>query len=151
MKSGRIGKGVITRDVIRIAAGLGLRVLLLLAAPAALAELDLGPANGNAVFNETRPGGNVYTIVNGSDDRLNVSFPNWMIGGRHTRIPDPPVGRRPEIFRRLPVPREHNGNSSSGKTIHDPPVVPEPSTAIAASLLLLPLAASALRVVRKRK
>lgn len=106
MRSVKIRKKIITRDVIRIAVGLGLGVPLLLAGPAALACLDVGPAadfavfqmgpasggggnwtssdvtiNGNVAFNDTGPGGNANTIVNGNVEDPNVSPPNWTISG----------------------------------------------------------------------
>lgn len=134
MKCVRIRKGVIAGNAFRICKGLGLIIPLLLAGPAALAKLDLGPAadlNGN---------------LQGTATPLKFVGRNWRVNGTYTRVPDSDlfdIARRPAIIRQLPLPREENAI--------DIPFVPEPSSVIAASLLLLPLGASALRLVRKRK
>lgn len=105
MRSVKIGR-LITGYAIRIAVGLRLSVPLLLAGPVAFGALDVGPAanfavfqmghalggtgkwtssdvtiNGNVAFNDTSPGGNANTIVNGNVEDPNLSPPNWTVNG----------------------------------------------------------------------
>ena len=108
----KIRKGFIMGNGFRISKGLGLGALVLLTGPAAFAALDLGPAadfavfqmgasggggkwnssdatiNGNVAFNDTSPGGNPNTIVNGNIEDPNVSPPNWTISGTSAQEPE---------------------------------------------------------------
>lgn len=146
------------RNAFRISIRLGLTLPLLLAGPAAWATLDLGPANDtineDAGFRDASPGGNTDAIVKGNVEDSLATLSTWRINGTSTRVPDSTwfaKPRRPEFFRRLPSRRTQSVNSPSGIPINDIPSLPEPSSIIAASLLLLPFGASALRIVRKRQ
>lgn len=116
MKCVNIGNGVTTEKTIRIAVGLGLSLPLLLAAPAALADLNLGPAadfavfqmgvpgtgggawlsaevtiNGDVAFLSTMPGGNHLTTVNGNVQgtipSADFAAKNWTVSGAYSQVP----------------------------------------------------------------
>jgi hypothetical protein len=113
----KIRKKTIAQNAIGRALGLGLSLPLLLAAPAAFAALELGPAADFAVFQmgsttsvgswtssnvqiggpvgfrDTNPGGNANTIVSnnviGSITSSSFASRNWtLVGGTYTQTPD---------------------------------------------------------------
>lgn len=112
MKFNKIIKRATTGNAVRIVAGLGLSVPLLLAGPAAFAALDLGPAgnfavfemgtntaggswtsstatiNGDVAFRSTSPGGSSATVITGSAIGPNASAPSWSIAGGYTQVAD---------------------------------------------------------------
>lgn len=152
MKWLQIRKRFISRNTFRVSKGLGLAVpLLLVAAPAALATLDMRPAP-DSELGVSSDSSDVAANDTSSVEKSLATYSRWEVVGTHTPAPDSTllnVAHRPENFRQLPFRRVQGANLPSGSTINDTPAVPEPSTVIAASLLLLPFGAGAIRFVRK--